>query len=105
MCIVHRGQLLFVTSLSVRFSGWIPAGTVTECLPGLDKITNCLIRQEKEEAISKSGHFGSAPSRTAEFQKSVLHINDVVCPGVDQRHLFESQEASWPLPTLNSQCV
>lgn len=40
-------RLLFVTSLSVRFSEWMPAGPVTERLPGLDKITNCLIRQKE----------------------------------------------------------
>lgn len=59
--------LLFVTTLSVRFSGWIPAGPVTECLSGLDKITNCLIRRSRGNPISKSGHFGLALCRAAEL--------------------------------------
>lgn len=37
--------LFYVTTFSVHCGGWIPARPVGECLPGLDPITNCLIRR------------------------------------------------------------
>lgn len=61
--------LLCVITFSVR-ARWGPARPLSECLPGLDQITNRLIRGGGEQAggepISKSGHCGSAPCRGTE---------------------------------------
>lgn len=58
MCIVHWGywSVYFMSPpLTFGCSGWIPARAVSECLPGLGTITNCLIRRSRGKLISKIG--------------------------------------------------
>lgn len=60
-------------------------------------------KEEQGEPDKQIGSLRLGTVQSSWTSKSILHFNDVVCPGVDQRHLFESQEASWPSPTTRSQ--
>lgn len=60
-------------------------------------------KEEQGEPDKQIGSLRLGTVQSSRTSKSILHFNDVVCPGVDKRHLFESQEASWPSPTTRSQ--
>lgn len=63
----------------------------------LDKITNGPIRRSRGELISKSSHFSSALCGATQHLRPFCMSMIIVCPGAGQKHLFGSQDASWPL--------
>jgi len=53
-------------------------------------------KAEQGELISKSSHFSSALCRATQRLSPFCMSMIIVCPGAGQKHLFGSQDASWP---------
>lgn len=59
-------------------------------------------QREQGESDKQSGSLRPGAAHSGLTPQSILNINDVVCPEVDQKHLFKTQEASRPSPTTGS---